>query len=141
MVYDGQVCLSELTRWQQCFSPLSDAVYVPPNMEAAETTAEFLLLNLPLLSPSPECEAAIRPFLCLYLFGSCDLNNNLHQATQSSCIRLRDDVCAQEFILAEGIVGQGVLPNCDSLLQQEEECQGQKDNYLLLFKGYSLLIM
>ena len=123
MIYDGQACLSELTRWQQCFSPLSDAVYAPPNMEA-EATAERLLLGLPLLSPSPECEAAIRPFLCLYLFGSCDSDNNLHQVTQTSCIRLRDDVCAREFILAEGIVGQGVLPNCDDLLQQEEECQG-----------------
>ena len=90
----------------------------------AEATAKRLLLGLPLLSPSPECEAAIRPFLCLYLFGSCDAENNLHQVTQASCIRLRDDVCAQEFILAEGIVGQGVLPNCDDLLQQEEECQG-----------------
>ena len=123
MIYDGQACLSELTQWQQYFSPLSDAVYVPPNMEA-EATAERLLLGLPLLSPSPECEAAIRPFLCLYLFGSCDSDNNLHQVTQISCIRLRDDVCAREFILAEGIVGQGVLPNCDDLLQQEEECQG-----------------
>ena len=127
MVYDGQICLSELTRWQQCFSPLSDAVYIPPNMEA-ETIAELLLLSLPLLSPSPECEAAIRPFLCLYQFGSCDSDNNLHQVTQASCIRLRDDVCAQEFVVAEGILGQGVLPDCDDLLQQEEKCQGTKDN-------------
>ncbi len=131
MVYEGQVCLSELTQWQKCFSPLSNAVYVPSNTEA-EATASFLLSNLPLLSPSPECEVAIRPFRCLDLFGSCDADNNLHGVTQASCVRLRDDVCAQEFILAEGIVGQGVLPDCDDLLQQEEECQGTRDNYYTL---------
>ena len=130
VVYEGRVCLSELTQWQQCFSPQADAVYIPSNtnQREAEATADFLLPRLPLLSPSPECEAAIRPFLCLYLFGSCDSDNNPRQVTQASCIRLRDDVCAQEFVLAERFVGQGVLPICDDLLQQEEECQGMKDN-------------
>ena len=130
IVYEGQVCLSELKQWQQCFSPQSDAVYVPSNtnQEEAEDTANFLLPSLPLLSPSPECEAAIRPFVCLYLFGSCDSDNSPRQVTQASCIRLRDEVCAQEFVLAERLVGLGVLPNCDDLLQQEEECQGMRDN-------------
>ena len=126
-VYEGQVCLSELMRWQQCFSPQSSAVYLPLdiNQEEAEATANLLLQGLPLLSPSPECEVAIRPFLCLYLFGSCDSDNQPHQVTQANCERLRDDVCAREFILAERFVGQGILPNCDNLLQQEEECPGR----------------
>ena len=126
MVYEGQACLSELTRWQQCFSPQSDRVYLPSdtNQEETEAMANFLLLGLPLLSPSPECEAAIRPFLCLYLFGSCDSDSQPHQVTQADCERLRDDVCTQEFVLAEGILGEGVLPNCDDLLQQEGKCHG-----------------
>jgi hypothetical protein len=77
-----------------------------------------------MLSPSQECEAAIKPFLCLYLFGSCDSHNQTHQVTQVDCERLRDDVCSQELLLAVDLLGQGVLPNCDDLLQQEEECQG-----------------
>ena len=127
VVYEGQICLNELMRWQQCFSPLSDAVYLPSdtNQEEAEATANFLLLSLPLLSPSPECEAAIRPFVCLYLFGSCDSNSQRHQVTQTNCERLRDDICAQEWMQAEHLLGQGVLPNCDDLLRQEEECQGR----------------
>ena len=130
VIYEGQVCLSELTRWQQCFSSQSDAVYLPTNtnQEEAEATANLLLQGLPLLSPSPECEVAIRPFLCLYLFGSCDSDNQPHQVTQANCERLRDNVCAREFVLAERLVGQGVLPNCDDLLQQEEECQGTRDS-------------
>ena len=129
-VYEGQLCLSELTRWKQCFSPQPDGVYLPSdtNQEEAEATANFLLLSLPLLSPSPECEAAIRPFLCLYLFGSCDSDNQPHWGTRSTCERLRDNVCAQEWALAETLLGQDVLPNCGDL-QQEKECQSIRGNY------------
>ena len=126
-VYEGQVCLSELTRWQHCFSPQSDAmVYVPSDVDqqGAEDAANTLFSYLPFLSPSPECVSAIRPFLCLYLFGSCDSNNQLHQVMQTDCERLRDDVCAREWALAERFLGQGVLPNCDDLTKKEEECQG-----------------
>ena len=132
--YEGEVCLNELTQWQQCFSPQSDAIYIPSNInqEEAEATAQRFLLGLSLLSPSPECEAAIRPFLCLYLFGSCDSNNQTHQATKANCISLRDVVCAQEFAQAERIVGQDMLPNCDDLIQQEEECQGMRDTVTLI---------
>ena len=79
-----------------------------------------------MLSPSAECEAAIKPFMCLYLFGSCDSDNQPHQVTQADCERLRDDVCSEELVLAVDLLGEGVLPNCDDLqdLQQEEECQG-----------------
>ena len=121
------ICLSELTRWKQCFSPQSDGVYLPSDthQEEAEATANFLLQGLSTLSPSPDCEAAIRPFLCLYLFGSCDsVNSQPHRGTQANCERLRDDVCTQEFVQAKKLLGEGVLPNCDDLLQQEEECQG-----------------
>ena len=33
-------------------------------------------------------------------------------------------MCAQEWALAEGFLGKGVLPNCDNLVKREEECQG-----------------
>ena len=137
MIYEGQVCLGELTRWKECFSPQSDRIYLPSdvNQGEAEATANVLLQGLPLLSPSPECEAAIRPFLCLYLFGSCDsVSRQQHQVTQANCERLRDDVCTQEFVEAEELLGQGVLPNCDDLLQQEEECQSIDLRDHLLYK-------
>ena len=62
------------------------------NQEEAEATVRSLQLGLCLLSPSPECEAAIKPFLCLYQFGLCDSDNQPHRGTRASCERLRDDV-------------------------------------------------
>ena len=77
-----------------------------------------------MLSPSAECEAAIKPFMCLYLFGSCDSDNRPHQVTRTDCERLRDDVCSEELVLAIDLFGEGILPNCDDLLLQVDECQG-----------------
>ena len=43
---------------------------------------------------------------------------------------MRDDVCAREWALAERFLGQGVLPECGTLYNEEggppkEECQGE----------------
>ena len=84
-----------------------------------------------MLSPSAECEAAIKPFMCLYLFGSCDSDNRPHQVTRTDCERLRDDVCSEELVLAVDLFGEGILPNCDDLLQQADECQGIVHNIVL----------
>ena len=96
------------------------------NQEEAEATAMRLLQGLPLLSPSPECEAAIRPFICLYLFGSCDSERNqARRVTQKDCEMMRDDVCSREWALGEQYLGQGVLPDCSTLPNQrlEDKCQ------------------
>ena len=98
------------------------------NLEEAEITATKLLQYLLLLSPSPECEAAIRPFLCLYMFGSCDsVNNQPHQVAQTDCVSVRDDACAHEWVLVERFLGQGILPECSKLPSQAEgdECHGK----------------
>ena len=131
--YSGQICLNELKKLQSCYASQVDVpVRVPSNtnQEVAQATAERLLLGLPLLSPSPECEAAIRPFLCLYLFGSCDSDNQPLQVIQADCVKMRDDVCAREWALAERYLGQGVLPECGTLSNEEgeppkEDCQGR----------------
>lgn len=121
-VYEGKICLNELTKWQQCFSSQSDVIYLPSdtNQEEAEDTARSLVDDQDLSLLSPECKAAIRPFLCLYMFGSCDSDNQSHRGTQVDCERLRDDVCANEFIRAQRL---RLLPNCNDL-QYEKECQG-----------------
>ncbi len=114
---------------QSCYASHKSVVRVPidTNQEEAEVTVQRLLQGLPLLSPSPECEAAIRPFLCLYLFGSCDSDNQLHQVTQADCEEMRDDVCAREWALGERFLGQGILPDCNTLPNQEDDsgCQLQ----------------
>ena len=48
VVYGGQVCLNELTKWQQYFSPQSDVVYLQSdtNQEKAQDIANLLLEGL-----------------------------------------------------------------------------------------------
>ena len=128
--YTGEVCFDELRMNQQCYSEQVDnnmIIRIPneTNQAASELTVSRLIQGLPLLSPSPECEETIKPFLCLYLFGSCDTDNQLHQATQADCLRLRDGVCAQEWALAERFLGPGVLPDCDTLIKEGDSCQGK----------------
>ena len=53
----------------------------------------MLLQGLPLLSPSPECEEAIRPFICSYLFGSCDSDNQPHRGSQTCRLRKTERWC------------------------------------------------
>ena len=122
--YNGESCSSELRYWQQCFSQqANDDIYLPSDidLEQAKTTATLFLHGLPRLSPSPECVTDLRPFLCLYLFGSCDSNNQSHQVTQADCERLKDDVCAREWAQAVKIFGRDALPQCGDFPSQEEE--------------------
>lgn len=131
VAYNGKACFSELRNWQQCFSQQatdSADIYLPSNIDPqqAENTAMLFFRNLPLLSPSQECMTDLKPFLCLYLFGSCDLNNQSHQVTQADCERLRDSVCAPEWAQAERLLPSGVLPQCvDFSSQEEESCRGK----------------
>ena len=132
VAYNGEVCFSELRYWQQCFSQqaatASADVYLPSNIDPkqVENTAMSYFLHLPILSPSRQCETDLKPFLCLYLFGSCDLNNQSRHITQADCERLRDRVCAREWALAESFLGTGVLPQCGDFSSQEEvSCRGK----------------
>ena len=132
VAYNGEVCFSELRYWQQCFSQQAATagadIYLPSNIDPkqVENTAMLYFLRLPFLSPSQQCETDLKPFLCLYLFGSCDLNNQSHHITQTDCERLRDRVCAREWALAESFLGSGVLPQCGDFSSQEEvSCRGK----------------
>ena len=75
VVYTQSACREDLLSLQGCLPDRlgSREVYISTNdQEAVETQANNLLNNLDLLNPSPECWAAVQPFLCLYLFGLCD---------------------------------------------------------------------
>lgn len=140
--YTGDICFDEFRSLQSCFGAHASvsqsdeiALRIPSDIdqEKAEAGIKRLLHGLPLLSPSPECESAIKPFSCLYLFGSCDANGNLHQALQAECISLREEVCAKEWALAEKLLRQSALrlPDCGSLHDKEDKCQGLKEfNYI-----------
>ena len=126
--YKGKVCYAELAQWQLCFLGPQDTngIYVPAlsDHQEIEADARQLLSSIRLLDPSSECVAAFQAFLCLELFGLCDANNQLHQVTQTDCVRLTTDVCRREFNFARNFLGVGVLPSCDSFQNQESQCIG-----------------
>ena len=81
--------------------------------------------GLSFLSPSLECREAILPFLCLSIFSLCDSNNNLHTILKEDCLELRNDICAEEWSEAVGFLGEGVLPVCEDLPDDTDECTGE----------------
>ena len=114
--YVGTICSDELSQQQSCFSELeTNEILISPNVsqEVGENAAIFLLRGLPLLSPSQKCMLAIKPFMCLYLFGLCDVNNQLHQVSQADCVRIRDELCVEQWKRATMIPGV-MLPDCST---------------------------
>ena len=124
VVYSGVTCRAELQVYQECFSGSAGSngdilIRSDINQETVETDAELLINGaLSFLNPSAECLAAIRPFLCLYLFGVCDSSSQLRQVSSSECVDLRDDICATEWSAAVGFLGPGKLPVCEELSVQ-----------------------
>ena len=139
ITYNGEACSSELQYWQECFSQQPGAdIYLPSNIdpEQVENKAKRFFFGLSTLSPSPECVTELRPFLCLYLFGSCDSNNQSRQVTQDDCERLRDDVCAREWKLAEKKLGRNALPQCGNYpSKQKESCPSKGKWWYKVIQG------
>ena len=123
-IYQGTICIEELRRWQLCFSGQQrNDVFVSSSVDQdrAESLVGQLQAGLPLISPSPECLTAIKPFMCLYLFGSCDANNQLHKVSQTECVRLRDNICAGPWEIINRIQK---LPDCSTFEDQQTQCLG-----------------
>ena len=121
--YEGMVCTEELMEWQECFSGQQD-ISISSNVDQleAENMATTLLTGLKLLSPSAECQAAIKPFMCLYLFGSCDKEGQQRQVSQRDCVRLRDELCPEQWATAVRLMFE--LPDCSQLKDKEIQCVG-----------------
>ena len=125
--YEGTLCSEELRQWQQCFSGVQTTdVLIPSNVDQqkAEDSASLLLSGIQFLSPSQECVAAIKPFMCLYLFGSCDYQNQLRQVSRSDCVELRDELCPDQWKAAIMLRGEGALPDCSMFEDIESQCLG-----------------
>ena len=110
ILYTGKVCQAELLSLKSCY--MGDAGTDHPDVvtDAHIEDAELVLHYLDLATS--ECKAEVKPFLCLYFFGLCDLTTKTsYQPSASQCKNLRDRVCRQEWITA---VKFGLeLPDCD----------------------------
>ncbi len=89
--------------------PNYPAVAMDDHLEEAELALSFVNL----IDINPECAAEVKPFLCLYFFGLCDLTaKNSYQPSASQCRNLRDRVCKQEWTTA--LKFELELPDCDT---------------------------
>ncbi len=113
-------------------------IYVPASgsQDEIESNARALIASLPVLRPSQECEEAIVPFLCLYLFRLCGMNGSLHQPSSQQCSDVSGNICASEWQTAETLVARERLPDCTSLPDDDIlSCRSVTDGLLLLAIG------
>jgi len=89
VVYTQSACHEDLLLLQGCLPDRlgSRDVYISAtDQEAVEAQMNNLLNNLEFLNPSPECRAAVQPFLCLHLFGLCGSHGTAYLSTFEQCI-------------------------------------------------------
>ena len=114
VVYTQSACHEDLLSLQGCLPDRlgSRDVYISAtNQEAVEAQANNLLNNLEFLNPSPECRAAVQPFLCLYIFGLCDNHGTAYLSTFEQCILISTDLCATEWVTANRLLKTLELPS------------------------------
>ena len=139
VVYGGETCRGELLARQACLTGRhgSQEVHIPQDINQEETELQayqLLTVGLSFLQTSAECEAAVRPFLCLYLFGLCDSGSGqVYQPSFTECVTLMTETCAREWQIAINTqLGQTLLPSCESLPDYHaEDCTNgmKKINY------------
>ena len=62
---------------------------------------QLLTVGLSFLQTSAECEAAVRPFLCLYPFSLCGSGSGqVYQPSFTECVTLMTKTCAREWQVA-----------------------------------------
>ena len=132
VVYTQPTCQEHLLPLQGCLPDRlsSRDVYISAtNQEAVEAQASELLSGLDLLGPSPECRAAVQPFLCLYLFGLCDSRSTAYLPTFEECILISTDVCESEWATANSFLslrGLPSLPVCTSFPSTASAISGNR---------------
>ena len=127
--YTGTHCLHSLISFATCEVTGDDSVYISNNVLdqiSAEDSIEQLLFSLEtFIKPSDECRSAVIPFLCLYTFGVCGVNNDDYRPTVAQCMEIRDSICESEWKKAADLLaltGETPLPDCSSLREQGLEC-------------------
>ena len=141
VVYTQPTCQEFLLPLQGCLPDRMSSrdVYISAsNQEAVEAQASELLSGLDLLGPSPECRAAVQPFLCLYLFGLCDSRGRAYQPTFEECTLISTDVCESEWATANSFLALrgSSLPECTSFPSTASAISG---NCILSYSGLIIL--
>ena len=131
-VYVGTVCRASLHSLQSCIPDRCNTteIYIPSTglQDQIEQQLSTLVGGLQLVNPSPDCQAAILPFLCSYYFGLCDSSDHLHAPALQDCVLIANQTCAREFQIAVSLLGRENLPKCETLsigATLQLECDGE----------------
>ena len=131
-VYTQEACQDYLLTLQGCLPnrQSSSDVYISATDQVETEGQVNLLLNSlnTLISPSPECRAAVEPFLCLYSFGLCDSSGVAYGPSFEECVFISTDVCASEWARANSLliqVGLSPLPECASFPSTATDISGK----------------
>ena len=120
VTYSHTTCQDSLQTLQACLpgrQHSSDVHISATNQEEMEMQASQILNGLSALSPSPECQAVVQPFLCLYLFGLCSTSGVTYQPSFEECVYISTEICASEWTRANSflaLLGMPSLPECTS---------------------------
>ena len=116
--YTGPICQEELNTLKSCFLGVDTNDFTHVVTKSRLDDAEQLLPYVDLIA-TPECSAEVKPFLCLYFFGLCDVaTSTTYKPSASQCRNIRDDICMQEWKTATAF--GLVLPDCDVEFTAEE---------------------
>jgi len=122
VAYRGETCREQLLIQQASLTGRGDSqeVHIPQdiNQEEMELEAYQLLTGgLSFLQTNAECEAAVRFFLCLYLFSLCDSGSGqVYQPAFTECVTLMTKTCVREWQVAINTqLDRTLLPSCESL--------------------------
>ena len=116
ITYSGPVCREELNSLKSCLledgNKHSHPLVVTTDYEG---DAELALSAVGAFVLNPECAVEVKPFLCLYFFGlMSDTSNRVYyQPSAGHCKNLRDDVCESEWNLAQVVISELELPDCN----------------------------
>ena len=90
--------LVDILSSMNCDTDLGGNILVQQNGESTASQIQYGLDNF--INPSPECRELMVPFLCLHLFGLCDMSGIFIRPTIVQCEEIRDVVCHTEWATA-----------------------------------------
>ena len=126
MEYTGTMCSAQLLALQSCIPgrESTSVVYISSTIDqtTVESQVSTTINGLGLLQPSMECQAVVVPFLCLFYFGLCDDSGMLYGPSSETCVTLSTDTCQREWAIAVQILGENVLPMCDTFEETDINC-------------------
>jgi len=133
VVYTHAACQDYLLTLQGCLPhrQSSGDVYVSATDQVETEGQVNELLNglRNFIRPSPGCQSAVEPFLCLYFFGLCDSSGVAYEPSFEECVFISTDICASEWVQANNLLtlgGLSPLPECISFPSIATDISGKQ---------------